>query len=430
MAGRRGTTDPQLTQEELNALRAQTQLTNAQIQALFAKTQIEREQLGVEKGKLELGGKQLTSEEKRSQLNAALDALKIGGTERIESGKEKGNVLSDLMHRADVPPATLAATLAAAGRPELYNALATEKAVQREKAVRSIATNPEFTSAKSDAEREKKFKAALEATYPGGFEQARALAFPKPGYTPTFEPELYKAPGGAAAATSTPAIEGDRYANLTNKLLEAAGFGGAGGPIDNRPVDQSKIPLGNFAYNDPNTKANYFYDPSGVPRVGGAGDPSVGALAGSMVVDEGNGRYGIYTPSGGYIGGKGDVNRYRAKIDRETMIENRLAAVRAGGAGALAAIPLSENTGTPRMDIPLVPPPELPTITEGTPTLGKTLAALTAPTPIPTPTPVVTPTPTATPRPEVTPNAEMLAELARRAEEERRRREAMAQNQQ
>lgn len=210
---RRGADDPpELTQAEINKLRAETGLTQAQIQALATEARQKEAGLQIERGKLDLGGRQLTSEEQRAKIAGAVDLLRQQAQERTAGVTEQGRLASDVMSQQGIPDDIRARTLAAMGHPEMYNALATERATKVAKAVQTYV--PELKKPMDETKRRAKFGPVLDAIQPGLYDKALALAYPQEGRpAPTFEPELYRGPTTAAPAAT------DQTGALLNRLL-------------------------------------------------------------------------------------------------------------------------------------------------------------------------------------------------------------------
>ncbi len=233
-AGHGGAGGPEadLTQAQIAALKAQTGLTQAQInqiaqenalknRELQQRGQIAQEGFTVDREKIGLGREEMTSKDKQAKLAAALEAIGIGSKEKIAGQSERAGLQADLTRRADIPQDVLARTLAAGGNPELFNAFAKAKLDKENHAVRSYI--PPILAARSDAEREKKYKPALEAIRPGAYQEALALAYPKAGQAaPSATPE-------PAPAPTVPTGGGDSTNPLAAVLLAAAGFGGGAG---------------------------------------------------------------------------------------------------------------------------------------------------------------------------------------------------------
>ena len=336
----------------------------------------------IEQAKLGLGEKELGQKDKQAKLAAAMDALGLTQKSDIAGLTTREGMMEQLTHRPDINAPVLAETLARAGYPELYNSLATAQAQEREKAIQTFI--PAIQGAKSDEVRNKSIRPALEARFPGAYDEALARAFPKAGQAPTAAgPKLWEGTPPAAVAG------GAGTSPLAETLLEAAGVSrpkptpaqvaAAAPPIDAGPVE---------------------------------------GLAGSTVREEGGNRYGINTPTGGYIGGEGDVNRivsHIAERNRSFGIEKPVAISPIGDAlGGMIAGP-----GQPQDWPAAKSPAEVAGVVHPVDQL-LAAAGATPPTGLPAPTP--TPPPMvaeAAPVPGATPPAspipvEVLLELARR----------------
>jgi hypothetical protein len=423
-----GGAEADLTAAQIAALRAQTGLSQAQINQMAAENalkgqelqqrgQIATEGFKVDREKIGLGQQEMTSKDKQAKLGAALELLGQGSKEKIAGQSEKAGLQADLSRRTDIPQDVLARTLAAGGNPELFNALAQAKLDKQNTAIRSF-IQP-LQSAKSDADREKKLKPALESIRPGAYQEALALAYPKAGQAaPTATPE-------PAPTPTTPAASGGETTNpLAAVLLAAAGFGdgnnGAGG---------GNGAMGKVAPRVANVDPNYPVLPN-TPEVAYTGRGH-GSLEGSIPVAG-----GIQTPSGGFIGLRNGISRNLAELiaprgtDPSSLV---------GPTVATPTIPYNDSGETPQvmanggLSVPIpvgdevtggqeVPKPNIPLVSPAPFDFGKLLSANPNPTPVPV-------APTVTPAPNI--SAEQAAQLAE-AERQRQLRAALAaqQNQQ
>src|SRR6266496_112113 len=235
----------QPTPDELALIRAQTQrLGSESVQAqqeLQQKGELARQQMQLEEAlnasKIGLGREELGQKTSQGQLAAAIEALTQGSKENIAAQGERGAIASDLAKRTDLPQDVLASTLAESGQPGLYNALARSTIDKRERLINSVL--PAIKSANSDAEREKKIKPALEAAYPGAYQEALARAFPKSGQEAAGAAPAPKLWEGAASAAG-----GSNWASLANTLLGKAGvtIPGAVGGENVAPVNYNVVP--------------------------------------------------------------------------------------------------------------------------------------------------------------------------------------------
>lgn len=291
MAKIRGTI-PGLTEEERRAIEAQTNLTQAQAQALAEETAIKRGQLGIEQQKIGLGERELTGRERQSKRETAAKLAGVGA----EAGRTQADILADLIRRPDVTPNVVATTMAQMGNPALYNALAAERTAAQDKAINAFV--PQLQQPMEPAEREKKFKAAMEAVRPGGYDLGLARAYPK-GVSTEIKPETYTGP-------VTPAAPG--FGELTARLLE----GGETTPQPSTAVGPT-YSVGVFGGNPPVSRADQAAIQEERARSAAGtlatlatnprafADPSVGALEGSRRTDLGNNLTQLLTPSGGEI---------------------------------------------------------------------------------------------------------------------------------
>lgn len=292
MARRRyGGTVTQLTPEEREALEAQTNLTGAQAQALADEAAYRRGQLAIEQGKLNLGGRELTDKEKQSKRETAAKLLGFNSALDVERLRSQSDVTGDILRNPAITPSQAASTLAGMGNPALYNALASEKAAGLDKAIATFI--PQLQSAKSDEERIKKYKPALEALGPGTYDVALARAFPKGNVSMTTTPETFKGP--TTSPTGAPG-----FGELASRLLE----GGETAPAQAGRIPRPTYSVGSFGGNPPLdvTLPPLTYTLPGVNAdVRALSDPSVGALEGSRRTDLASGLTSLATPSGGEI---------------------------------------------------------------------------------------------------------------------------------
>jgi hypothetical protein len=347
----------------------------------------------------EAAAKQGTAEvgqrERQSRLTEALNVLSQGSKERIEAMHERGGIASDLTKVPNIDQRVLANALAESGQPGLYNAFARQDVEKRRQLINQLL--PGIKSAKSDTEREQKYKPQLEAASPGAYKEALALAFPKEGQeVPETKPALWSGDGASSDSSFRRTMEqnppGAPPGSLANTLLEKAGVIAptvAAAPAT-EPVPTHFQMTSNFAYYDPSSKANYFYDTAGRPRVGGAGDPSVGALKGSTI-EQGSrpGEVVLHTPTGGTItSSMRERNKpvsfeQYAQLHPEYPVTGTLAGAKtepetpAGGANYLTGRQVGINQ-----------PPQVPLITTAptpAPTWGETAGKLVTPAATPAP---------------------------------------------
>lgn len=366
---------PKLTPEELALIKAQTQRLGAETGQAATdsaqKAQLVREQISadalINASKIGLGQQEIGSKDRQSALAGALEALGQSSKEGIATRGDESVLLTDLSKNPNIDKGTLATAMAYGGHPELFNALATEKAAQREKLISS--TIPLLQAASSDAEREKKIKPTLEATFPGSYKEALARAYPKAGQpTPTAAPaELFK--GG-------PPTGGEHTNPLVGQLLTAAGFGGGNNV--------------NGVVNPPAPEINY----TGIGR---------GALEGAKRTDLASGRSELATPSGGTIGFN------TPKSDRGNELLANLISPRTVAPAPNVAVD-EETPSVPALQTKQQSPTTIP--------FDKLLVNNSTALPTPTPTPLISPT--GTPLPQATPSLTpmtpaMLAALRKRA---------------
>lgn len=397
--------DDRLIQAALMEAASKQQLTAAQIQDLREGRVIDREKVNLaaqeiaEKSKLgreqigsqeKIAGGDVAQKDRAAQLTAQMAALGI--LEKMESQRtsDQLNFLSDVSKRGDIPPGTLAQMMKSAGYPALQNAIDLERHQKAETLIRQ--TVPAIRAAKSDAEREKKIRPALDAVDPKAWDRAIALAYPKPGQIP---PELSIKPPTVEAAP-TPA--GPNISELIAKALTGVASGapeeggGAPGrvavPMANRLIQHGTI-------------------------VGGPPGYDLNVNTGDWVPRE---RVGTFN-------NRPITEAIKRPVYSDVAAEHGITAP----APVAAAIQPTANVAP---NIPLVPPPPIPEIA---PELAP-VAGMIGPTPTPTPADYVgqllaTPTPApygGRPPPVPVPSeieAERAAEEARRrAEEEERRR--------
>ena len=404
MARRSGTSISGLTPDEIDALRAQTGLTNAQAQALADEAAYRRGQLGIEQGKLNLGSQELAGKNRQTNLETAAKLLGFKSALDVENMRSRSDAISDILKNPQIQPTTAAAALAGMGNPALFNAMAADKARQRDTAINQMI--PALQAAKSDEERVKKIKPGLEALGPGTYNLALARAFPKPGVDTTIKPETFTGP--VTTPETTPG-----FGELANRLLA----GGETTPAPtSAPIRQYPYRVGVFGGNVPETMAERTArqqqsaaDAAATEATLAANprafaDTSVGALEGSRRTDLANNLTSLVTPSGGEI---------RFRTPRTPSAENTLARF----IGPRVNTDVVGNVNPPPTETGY-PAPITPEMSKVSNVFGN-LIAPTPPISLPTPTPTIPPpavtsaSSTATPpAPQITP--EMLAELRRR----------------
>src|SRR2546430_3597474 len=309
----RQSVSPTTEQAQLEALKSQTGLSDAQAQAVLAGIQENRVKLGLEGEKVGLERSGQAQKERQFKLEAAMQALGLGSQESRTEKTTREGLLEDLTRRPDINTETLASVLSAGGYPQLSTALSTQKAAAREKAITGLI--PAIQSAKSDAIREKSIKPALEAQYPGAYQEAVARAFPgtaqrdySKGGIQYFPPAT-----GTPPAAVAPTESENPLTTLGRRLLSETT------QPTTRPVTTADIVAASQG-NSPEQKERLFdlqrtFDSpenqaalaeqratapgGGTTTVGTGGDQSIGALAGSTVDRGEGGSFTVHLPSGG-----------------------------------------------------------------------------------------------------------------------------------
>lgn len=368
--------DQDVRELQLEALMEQNNLTRAQAQALLEKGDIER-------GQLDLGERKLTDEERQSRRETAAKVLGLAAASDVERQRSQSDAISDILRNPAITPSQAATALAGMGRPELFNAQAAEDVKKRDAAINAMI--PELQKPMDPAKREQKFKAAMDAITPGGYDLGLARAYPKPGVDTTIKPATYTGPTAAAPAT-TPG-----FGELAARLLE----GGEGAPA----------PLPSTAYGYAETKPGQMIQHGqiyGAPE-GYDLNVSTGEFVPSSRVGTINGRPSTEVIAEGALrrGVSPEDTRARAAYD---VLRERFTPPAVSSTSATTETPMFRGAGAGS-------------------DFGSTLAGLTQqnqltlPTPTPTPTPALAAAyPGAQPTPTITPmTPEMLERLRRQA---------------
>lgn len=292
--------NPELTQSEIEEQKAKTRLTNAQVDALYRdlvlKEQglgIEREKVGVSREEMRsregIAEREIASKDRQTKLAAAMDVLGNMSKAAMAGRSDATQLLQDVVRRTDIPTSTLAETMAAAGYPELYNAQAIDRANKTETYAQQQVPAILKASQKG-AEAREKLRAGMEATMPGAFDRAVALAFPATaGESRPIQPKLYQGP----VTGGTPASGPLDYNKLAATLL------GQSGVTEEEPARTATAGGGEAP-----RRAGPTYEQTSAALAANPSvyaDPSVGALEGSTRRDLAGGLSELTTPSGGII---------------------------------------------------------------------------------------------------------------------------------